>query len=87
MIKLEDEYKAGGMCFRLVKRVGDVCWYKTVNGVHEVFKVKVYPAGEMFGRVYPEREAVPGNEEWGKDAWSTMHEERAEAIFNELVSD
>lgn len=50
----------------------------------EVFKIKVRKATEMMGKHIPEREKLPGNEDFGVWAWETNTEDKAEAIFQRL---
>jgi hypothetical protein len=37
---------------------------------YEVFRIKTRKAGKVFGKWQPEREALPGKEEFGKTAWT-----------------
>ena len=37
---------------------------------YEVFKVKVLPEQKLFGKLYPEREVFPSDEDFGISAWA-----------------
>lgn len=72
MERLGETYKNSGMIFRLKERTEKKAWYVcrlTGSEIHEVFVIPVYEAGEMFGKMYPQRENRPGNEMFGKTAW------------------
>ena len=90
MEKLAESYKHDGMVFVLRERTDRKAWYECKQKgytIHEVFLIKVYPAGEMFGRMYPEREAPPCNEDFGNTAWcTTSGEDRAKSAYENLDS-
>ena len=69
----------------LIHRKGGIAIYKRSDDVYEVFKVKVSPAAEIFGKQYPEREAYPANEEFGLTAWCFTDRERAMRRFETLL--
>lgn len=52
---------------------------------YEVIHIQVYPAGEMWGKFYPEREVYPNDEQWGKRGWTYSHRDKAEEAFTRLV--
>ena len=84
MKKLGDSYSANGNTYKLVLRDGNVCVF--FNGSHyEVFIVSLKPAESVFGVPYPEREAVPSNEEWGQKGWTFRSKDRAMNKFNYLT--
>ena len=60
--------------------------YGRRDGAFEVFHVKIRPEGEVFGKVYPEREVYPGNEDFGQSAWCFTTLESATKRFRELTS-
>jgi hypothetical protein len=65
---LKFPFDRGGFHHELVERSGLVCLVKRSKPEHwhyEVVKLRVWPAEEYFGRVYPERERYPPSEEWG----------------------
>ena len=59
--------------------------YKADDGVIEVFKIKILPESEIYGKKYLEREGYPSNEDFGKIAWyySSMGD-LAEDKYNSL---
>ena len=70
----------------LVKREGKAVMYKAKHDNYwEVHAVKVAKAERKFGKDYPERELLAGNEEFGKRAWAVCSLERAEARFEEVL--
>ncbi|MFC2119325.1 hypothetical protein ACFLSY_11855, partial [Bacteroidota bacterium] len=50
----------------------------------EVFIIKVKPEEEVFGKIIPEREVFPGNEDFGYGAWSIRDYKKAILKFKEL---
>lgn len=68
----------------LVKRTKRKAMYLRSDGYYEIFKVKVSPPAEMFGKSYPEREVYPGNEDFGKTAYCCTSKERAERRYQNL---
>lgn len=89
MVTLENEIEVQGtgipsLKAKLIKREGNFCWYQRSDGIHEVFIVQVTPEGEMFGRLYPERETYPCNEDFGKTAWCYRSSAEAEKRFRSL---
>jgi hypothetical protein len=73
MEKLAESYKVSGMIYKLHQRTEHKAWYccnLTGNTIHEVFVIKVYAKGELYGRSYPERESKPSDNSFGKTAWS-----------------
>jgi hypothetical protein len=87
---LPDEIKRNTFIYRLVKRGEKAMMYeqfcldaqKVI--AWEVFKRKIDPPKEVFGAQLGEREIFPGNEDFGKWAWSPFDLERAEYIFSQL---
>lgn len=53
----------------------------------EVIKVRVLKPERVFGKDYPEREAMPTNEDWGTLGWSYSDETSARAKFDKLVTE
>ena len=85
MQKLEESYTSHGNVFTLVKRGENKAMFKSNNGIVEVFKIKILPAAEIYGREYPERESSPSDEDFGKIAWCYSSDyEAAENKYNSL---
>lgn len=80
MQKLEDSYTSHGRVFKLVKREETKAMFKSDDGVVEVFKIKILPAAEIYGRSYPERESSPSDEDFGKIAWCYSSDYKAAEI-------
>lgn len=59
--------------YELVERTFHKAIYAMYDGDKligsEIFKIKVYEEGELYGKMYPKREAFPGKEDFGKTAW------------------
>lgn len=53
----------------------------------EVFEKKIQSAGERFGKFYPEQIRFPGNEDFGKWAWTYRDEKKAIAKFNQIENE
>lgn len=67
---------------RLIKREGNAAMFKADHRDYwEIHEVKVAPAREMFGKEYPEREVLAGNEEFGRRAWACVTQDNADARF------
>ncbi len=70
----------------LQKRQANVALYASAGSEYfEVHKVRIAKAREMFGKSYPDREVLAGNEEFGTIAWACNSKERAEARFAEAT--
>lgn len=90
MKTLEQTYRKNNLFLKLVKRTGNVAMYSVhldedtpVCG-YEVIKVTVDPEGAVFGKLYPEREHYPGNEQFGTLGFSWATLEQADKKFDEL---
>ena len=79
MRELEKEFGFQGRTLRQMKREGRVCVYELLGrgGVlygYEVVIIKIAPAVEIKGELYPEREVYPSSskssDDWGRVAWS-----------------
>jgi hypothetical protein len=57
------------LTFSLVERTDKKAIYMRSDNVYEVFYVKISRERFVFGNDYPEKEAYPGNEDFGKTAW------------------
>lgn len=51
---------------------------------YEVFTIKVRKEGMRFGKIWPEQEVFPGNEDFGKCAWTFRNLESAIKKFEAL---
>ena len=96
MKRLELQIEYQGRTLRQLKRIGTVAIYEVRNKAetlygYEVAMIKVTPAGEKFGKLYPERELYPSSsknsDDWGTIAWSFGRNFKKEALaaFNGLV--
>lgn len=85
MKQLDEEVKSNNRIYKQVKRTSDKAMYKSDDGIIEVFKIKIAPEAEIYGKKYPEREVYPGNEDFGKIAWCfTRNIKEAENKYNLL---
>lgn len=87
MKPLESSYVSHSLTFRLIQRIGDVAMYGAWQDGHppqewEVFIVAKWPASSIMGKKYPPREAVPGNEDWGTNAWTCGTQKAADFRFD-----
>lgn len=88
MKQLENEYTAHNRVYKLVKRTDKVAMFKSDDGVVEVFKIKVLPAAEIYGKEYPERESTPSDEDFGKIAFCyTSNYDKAELKYKQLCDE
>jgi hypothetical protein len=76
MLDLPKKLTKNRIYYAQVKRTARVAMYAlrhepagTITG-YEVFLSKIDKAKEAFGKMQPEKEHFPGNEEFGKIAWS-----------------
>ena len=68
----------------LVERNPRKALYLRSDDVYEVFLIQIRKESEAFGNHYPEREAYPGNEDFGKTAWCYNSPQRAKAKYSKL---
>lgn len=66
-------------------RDGNVCIYQRSDRPYEVFIVQMAKEGEIMGKMYPERETYPSNEDFGKTAWCFGDAEAAKSKFKEMI--
>ena len=85
MRTLEKEIKNNGTTYSLVKRTSWKAMYRAEGGHYEVFHIEIRPEVELFGKVIPEREHYPTNEDFGKFAWCLSSREKADEIYNNLI--
>jgi len=69
---------------KCIERTKRKAIYERSDDVVEVFLVKISPATEAFGKSYPEREVYPGNEDFGKTAWTYRTLEKARRRYNKI---
>lgn len=86
--------KCGNHTFTQVRRQGNVCLYRrdrVTNGSlfgFEVFLTKTVKAGSPLpggGTVAEDYEQYPGASSFGRSAWNTNSEKRADELFAELL--
>jgi len=84
MKQLDKVIKKNGYIHELVERNQFVAIYERENTDFEVFVVRVEPPKEAFGKLYPQREIFPANEDFGTYAWACATLERAEQRYDWL---
>src|ERR1700686_378050 len=96
MQTLATELKSQNRTLRQLKRTGLVAIYDVRNEGqlllgYETVRIKVAPAQEKFGKLYPERELYPSSArestDWGTIAWSFGRKQKKEALamYNGLL--
>ncbi len=73
-----------GLTAKLVERTDSKAIYYRWDNVYEVFRIKVVKGGEAFGKMYPNREAYPGNEDFGAWAWAYCDKKLAMEMYENL---
>jgi hypothetical protein len=85
------ELSCNGYKFTLYKRGKWACIYAQHVAPDirywKVFVPKIRPAEEIFGKVYPEREVFPGNEDIGLTAYTFGKLENVLWVFDKLEND
>lgn len=85
---LPSQFRQDGFEFHLCERVDDVALFrKSKHGrdTYEVVIIRRLPAGVVFAKEYPAREAMPSSETWGVQGWSLSTLERAREKFAEVA--
>ena len=87
--RLPVEFGKNGNQYRLRKRGKVSMIYASIGPDdqeldYEVFKIKVRPANERFGKQYPATETFPSSESFGQWAWWCNTEEKALSYFHGL---
>ena len=85
---LPSQFRQDGFEFHLCERVDDVALFrKSKHGrdTYEVVIIRRLPAGAVFAKEYPAREAMPPSEAWGLQGWSLTTAERAREKFAEVA--
>jgi hypothetical protein len=71
---LPTRFARDGFRFRQLMRRGVAAlftqWRRGRVVAYEVYRVRVLPAVTLRGRLYPRREVLPADEQWGRRAWS-----------------
>lgn len=77
MKTLENIFKRSGFTFKQRHRQGNLAIYAKRqehwaddHWTYELIRIKQLPAGEIFGKQLPEREAYPSSENFGVSAWA-----------------
>jgi len=91
--KLKTAFRKNGLSYTLVQRNNTVAMFG-VSGTFtnqilhfEVCKIKLVPAGEMFGKSFPAHETIPGNEMFGKEGSAAIvQRNEADKYFEELTN-
>jgi len=88
MRQLPQKLTRNGFTYTLVLRGKRSCIYEQSSRAniisYEVFIIRIMPECEIFGKIIPEREVFPGNEDFGYRAWSIRDYEKAMLKFKEL---
>jgi hypothetical protein len=89
MKKLEEKVEITGtgipnLTATLIERTRQKAIYLRSDDIYEVFKIKIHPPAELYGRSYPEREAYPSNEDFGKTAWTYTSLEKARKKYKKI---
>lgn len=90
MIKLADKFIKQGCFYEMIRRWGDLAIYavsydgKRAIGYDTVIVITV-PAGNLFGKYYPEHERYPSSEEFGFRGWSFSTFKMAENQLNNIL--
>jgi len=79
-----------GFRFQQIHRHGDVALSEKRKSNHrdssfEVVRIQTHPAEVIFGKCYPEREAMPPAEAWGAHGWTYTRLEDALRKFQALA--
>lgn len=87
MQTIPEQYKQAGHAMKLVRREGVAAMFKAVGADYwEVHRVRVRKAENMFGKDYPEREVLAGNEDFGTYAWACLSQERADGRLADVLA-
>lgn len=71
---------------QLVKREGMVAMYKAAGANYwEIHVIKEEKARQIFGKEYPEREALASSSEFGQRGWACVCQERADGRFADAL--
>lgn len=73
-----------GLSAKLIMRTDKKALYYRWDKAYEVFRIRIEKAEEMFGKMYPEREVYPCNEDFGVSAWCYTDKELAVERYNAI---
>jgi len=88
MKRLAEQFETLGFTFKQLKREGRVALferYKIAKPHYEVIVIQESPELELWGRITPAHERMPGAETWGTHGFTYLNLEEAEEKFNQLV--
>lgn len=90
MKTLDVKFRAAGFEFQQLRRDGRVALYEKRKAKYgfdsyEVVVVQVHPAGNRFGKDYPDREGMPPSSLWGRRGWTYSNLGAAENKFEEVA--
>ncbi len=87
MQTIPDSYKQAGHAMKFQRRESNAVIYKAAGADYwEVHAVRVEKAGQVFGKAYPEREALAGSAEFGRRGWACVSQERANGRFADVLA-
>ena len=90
ILPLRSALTKNGYDYQMVARTSRAAIYQqTLEGLHvayEVFEIKIQRERWFDGRLFPRKERFPGNEDFGKWAWTYPTLERALAKYSTLIS-
>jgi hypothetical protein len=85
---LPTTFKKQGFDYEQIERNALTAIYsQSLDGdvrAYEVIRVIVAAESEIFGKLVPEREVLPGNEQWGIRGWTYWSLDKARARAREL---
>ncbi len=85
---LPEKFKKQGFDYEQIERNALTAIYsQSLDGsvvAYEVIRIAVVKEGEMFGKLMPEREVLPGAELWGIRGWTYWRYEDAVKRAREL---
>lgn len=90
MQQLPTSFKKPGYLYAQIAKSDKAVIYKQSDDEtgqvygYEVMEIKVSQPERAFGRDYPLREVMPGNNEWGTKAFTYSDHERAVNKFTEI---
>jgi hypothetical protein len=94
MKTLATVFRKQGFDYTQLRRTGDIAVYEQSQDgkliAYEVFEVQKNEAREIAGVLIPASESVPGNNSWGKTAytvWDSSEVPRFEAILQKKADD
>lgn len=75
-----------GHSMQLQRRKKNAVMYKAAGANYwEVHNVKLEKARQIFGKEYPEREALASSSEFGRFGWACTSQERADGRFADVL--